>query len=82
MSEKIHIGKFIENKLREQERSIGWLARRISCDRSNLRKILQQPFIHSSMIWRISRIMDYDFFKYCSVTLQEERNAQLEVRDE
>ena len=59
----IHIGKTILQKLKEKERSIAWLARRISCDDGNLgRQLKNHPHIHSELLLRISIALEVDFF--------------------
>ena len=66
MEEVSKIVVLIIQKLKENDRTIAWLARQLSCDRSNLRKTLQYPDIHLSIIIRISKLLDYDFLKDCS----------------
>jgi predicted transcriptional regulator len=72
MHPKLDIGKLVLQKLKEKERSIAWLAKKIPCDRSNLYKMLQKLHIPNNMLWRISKILDYDFFKHYSTDLQED----------
>jgi len=70
MSEIPHIGKLIKKKLKEQERTIAWLAKKIEYDRSNLHKFLQQPDIPLYLLRKISSILKHDFFKSYSLSLQ------------
>jgi hypothetical protein len=70
----IHIGSLIKQKLVDEERSIAWLAQKIPCDRSNLYKILKKVHIPSDLLLRISKILDFDFFKYYSENLQNHNN--------
>lgn len=58
----IHIGSLIEKKLREQGRTVTWFAAALHCDRTNVYKIFQKSSIDSSMLYRISCILGYDFF--------------------
>jgi len=74
---KLDLGELIRKKLEEQDRSVAWLAKRIPCDRSNLQKMLQQHFIHSYVVYRISQILGYDFFKYYSTSLQDDIETYL-----
>ena len=39
-NEPVHIGKIIEQELRQQERSVTWLSRKLHCDRRNVYDIL------------------------------------------
>ncbi|WP_302786892.1 XRE family transcriptional regulator [Barnesiella intestinihominis] len=59
----IHIGSLIEKKLREQGRTVTWFAAALHCDRTNVYKIFQKSSIDSSMLYRISCILGYDFFR-------------------
>jgi hypothetical protein len=47
-------------------RSATWLAERLNCHRSNIYKIYESPTIDTTLLHRISRILEYDFFKDCS----------------
>jgi len=64
MNEKIHIGELILQKLKEKERSIAWLAKKICCDRSNLYKRLKKDDINMKLLSRISSILDFDVLTY------------------
>ncbi len=44
------------------ERTPGWLAKKINCDRTNVYKIFQRPSIDTELLSRISKALDYDFF--------------------
>jgi hypothetical protein len=71
MHGEIHIGKLILQKLKEKEHSVAWLARKVSCDSSNMRKILKNNYIHSELLFRISTVLDEDFFAYFSQKLNK-----------
>ena len=58
----LHIGNNIRQKLREQGRSVTWLARQIPCTRNHVYKIFQKSTIDASLLLRISCVMDYNFF--------------------
>ncbi len=64
----IHIGKTIEQVLREQGRSVSWFAKQICCERTNVYSIFQRASIDTELLLRISRVLSYDFF-------EEYRNA-------
>lgn len=66
----IHIGKVIEKILRDQGRTVTWFARSLYCDRTNVYKIFQRESVDSEMLFRISRILGHDFFKYYSKELE------------
>lgn len=68
----IHIGKVIEKVLRDQGKIVTWFARSLYCDRTNVYKIFQRESVDSEMLYRISKILSHDFFKYYSKELEED----------
>lgn len=59
----IHIGKAIKEELRRQERSVTWFARKLYCNRQNIYDIFKRESIDTTLLRRISNILDYNFFK-------------------
>jgi plasmid maintenance system antidote protein VapI len=71
VNSKIHIGKIILEKLKEDERSIAWLSRQIHLDSAHLGRLLHtNPYIHTNLLWRISVAMNTDFFAYFSEQIE------------
>ncbi|MDR3287477.1 MAG: XRE family transcriptional regulator [Prevotellaceae bacterium] len=69
---EIHIGKIILQKLKEKERSITWLAKKVNCDDSNLGRTLRNcDHIHTELLFRISVVLEEDFFACYSEKLKE-----------
>jgi len=69
---ELHIGKRILQVLKEKERSVAWLARKISYDDANLGRLLRSnKHIHSELLLRITKVLRYDFFAYYSDFLRE-----------
>lgn len=64
--EPFHLGKMIKAELARQGRSITWLAKQIDCTRENLYQHFRAPWIHTHTLYKISKALDYDFFKVCS----------------
>lgn len=60
------IGTVIERKVREQGRNISWLARQLSCHRTNIYDIFRRSNIDIVMLQRLSEVLNYDFFMYLS----------------
>ena len=72
ISEELHIGKIIKQQLKQQQRSVSWLARQIGYDRSALNALLnEQKDIHTSLLKRISTAMNIDFFIFYSEDFQK-----------
>ena len=59
---KIHIGQLIQQKLKEQGRTVTWFARQLNYDRSNAYKIFSKPHIDTDLLLSISKILNYNFF--------------------
>ena len=67
----IEIGNLILQKLKEKDRSIAWLAKKIGCDDSNLGKTLKNGrFIYLDLLFSISEALEEDFFAHCSQKLK------------
>jgi plasmid maintenance system antidote protein VapI len=62
MRQKIHIGELIRSKLAEKERTVVWLAKKLSCDRTNIYRIFDSHHINTELLLRISVALDYNFF--------------------
>ena len=56
-------GKRVKEKLKEQERSEAWLARKVHCDPANFNRILKKPSIDIDLLRRISIALGYNFCK-------------------
>ena len=59
---QIFIGKLIEEELRSQDRSVVWFANKLSCNRTNVYKILRKGSIDTELLCRISIALNHDFF--------------------
>jgi hypothetical protein len=67
---EIDINDLIVQKLKEKERSVRWLAKKVGCDDSNLRKTLKgERYIYADLLFRISVVLEEDFFVYYSKKL-------------
>lgn len=58
----VSIGELIKEELQRQERTVSWLARKLSCDRSNIYRLFQKHSIDTALLQRISLILNKDFF--------------------
>ena len=61
---KLHIGHLIQEQLRKDKRSVGWLSREIGCTRNNVYKIFNKPSLDGDLILKISVAMNFNFFQY------------------
>ncbi len=68
----IHVGKLIEQTLHEQGRTVTWFAQQLCCTRPNVYKIFRKESIDTHLLWRISCILDHDFFREISYAVGPE----------
>ena len=62
----IFIGTLIQQELKNQERTVSWLARKLDCDRTNVYNIFRRQDIDTELLMRISVILHRDFFSIFS----------------
>lgn len=69
------IGELIRAELKSQERSVSWLARKLSCDRSSVYRLFQKQSIDTAVLWRISLLLHHNFFEdlACNFSAKKER---------
>jgi plasmid maintenance system antidote protein VapI len=65
----IHIGSIIKEKFDELGLSVSWFAKELCCDRTNVYSIFKRESIDTSLLVKISIILDHDFFRYYSLDL-------------
>lgn len=65
----IHIGSIIKEKFDELGLSVSWFAKELCCDRTNVYSIFKRESIDTSLLVKISVILNHDFFKYYSIDL-------------
>ncbi|MDR2962637.1 MAG: XRE family transcriptional regulator [Bacteroidales bacterium] len=75
-SEVAHIGNSIKQSLKNNDRSMAWLAKKVHCDRSNFAKKLHNNSIDISLLHRICEVLHEDFFAQCSTSLCGKNTAQ------
>lgn len=67
----LHIGHLIQEQLRKDQRSVGWLAREIGCTRNHVYKIFSKSSLDGDLLLRISLSMHFNFFQYYSAAFIE-----------
>lgn len=58
----MHIGKVIHQELKLQGRTVTWFAKQICCDRTNVYNIFHKSSIDTSLLIRISKLLNHNFF--------------------
>ena len=66
-----HIGQLIRDELKQQGRTVTWLAKAINCDRTNIYNIFERESIDTNLLARISKALNRNFFE----TLTQELNS-------
>ena len=59
----IHAGQLIKDTLHRQGRTVTWFAAQLCCTRPNVYKIFNKENVDVYLLWRISLILQHDFFK-------------------
>lgn len=72
----VSIGELIRQELERQERTVSWLARKLSCDRSNIYRLFQKHSIDTALLQRLSVILNKDFFAELSKGLRNGENIE------
>lgn len=70
------IGQLIKDELTAQERSMAWFARKLCLDRSNVYRLFQKNSIDTSLLMRISLVLNKDFFSLLSDQVRMRRDLQ------
>ncbi|MBQ9093722.1 MAG: XRE family transcriptional regulator [Prevotella sp.] len=58
----MHIGKILQQKLKDDGKSVVWLARELGCHRTNVYNLFEKYSIDTLQLERICAIMHYNFF--------------------
>ena len=59
----IHAGQLIKDTINKQGRTVTWFAAQLCCTRPNVYKIFNKENVDVYLLWRISVILQHDFFK-------------------
>lgn len=58
----MHIGNILRERLKEDGRSVVWLARELGCHRTNVYNLFEKYSIDTQQLQRISVVMGFNFF--------------------
>lgn len=70
-----HIGQIIREELKLQGRTVTWLAKAINCDRTNIYNIFARESIDTSLLTRISKALNRNFFEILTEELNSDPKA-------
>lgn len=69
----LHIGKLIRKRMEEQQITIVWLAKHLSCSRTNVYKLLNKYSLDTEILAKISKLLDFDFFSLYSEEIRKNK---------
>ena len=75
--QKLHFGNMILEELRHQHRSVAWFAEEMSCDRSNMYKLLKHSNLDTGFLVRASLLLHKDFFLAAAIVLNVDETSTL-----
>ena len=78
MSEQVKIGQRIRQVFDEKPKScdVAWFAARLHCDRRNVYRIFERDNIDIMLLFRISKILNHDFFAELSNILDQSKDGE------
>lgn len=80
LNPSVHIGNLISKVLEEKDISVTELAKQLHTDKSNMYKILHKAHIDTELLYRISQILDHNFFlEYCQYENNSATNNEMEL---
>ncbi len=74
----MHIGNKIYEEVKRQGKTTVWLAKELSCDRTNGYRIYEKSSIDLSLLMRISNILKFKFFELLSEEYDNTLNKKQE----
>lgn len=73
----MHIGQALKERLKEDGKSVVWLARELGCHRTNIYNLFGKYSIDTQLLQRISTVMRHNFFDL----LQQETENKIKGKD-
>lgn len=67
----IYIGEKIKKEMERQERGVSWLAEKLGCSRMAIYRLFEKNSIDTHLLYRISRVLNYNFFNDLSKEIEE-----------
>ena len=73
----MHIGQALKERLKEDGKSVVWLARELGCHRTNIYNLFDKYSIDTQLLERISTGMRHNFFDL----LQQETESKIKSKE-
>jgi plasmid maintenance system antidote protein VapI len=58
----MHIGKILQQKLKDDGKTVVWLANELGCHRTNVYNLFEKYSIDTQLLQRLSVILHFNFF--------------------
>lgn len=72
----VDLGQMIQDEMHRQGRSVGWLAKEIYCEKSNVYKMFKRRSIDVVRLMKISEVLNHNFLRDCF----DEVDGELEIK--
>lgn len=72
----VDLGQMIQEEMHRQGRSVGWLAKEIYCEKSNVYKMFKRRSIDVMRLMKISEVLNHNFLRDCF----DEVDGELEIK--
>lgn len=76
MANKIHMGTIVRGQFSKRGCTVAWFARQLACDRSNIYDIFRRESIDTKMLWKISCVLEFNFFELLADKFTKEQNKK------
>ena len=73
----MHIGRILQQKLKDEGKTVVWLAGELGCHRTNVYNLFDKYSIDTQLLQRISVIMNFNFFSL----LEEETYTKFDEKN-
>lgn len=70
----MHIGHIIQKKLKDDGKTVTWLATELGCHRTNIYHLFDKYSIDTQLLQRICIIMNYNFFQFYEKEIEDKIN--------
>ncbi len=79
----VHIGNLIKEYLANEPKAhtVTWFAKRLNCHRVNVYDIFRRSTIDTALLWRISTILNHNFFLDMADDFQKANASAPEIPD-
>ena len=78
-TEELHIGNRIKEVMKQQGRTVSWMAFQIHCERTNVYNIYKRKTIDTGLLVQISLILGHYFFADLAEEIRKKKHEKTEM---